>query len=148
MQKAYFHHITNYVSQQHWQVGLGNVKPSAYLDVEMSETQLNLLNPSYKDVVRGFLTYSAKGKGALSKIAKRKIDMIDGNPSSWAKLLNDGKRLKQIKDHNDMIAAVAEVTADVERRREVNKEKKEAKLHRGMRRRDKPRRKRQRRRRR
>ncbi len=52
--------------------------------------------------------------------------MIDGNPNNWAKLLNYNERLKQIKDHNDIVAAVAEVTADVERWREVNTEEEAA----------------------
>ena len=62
----------------------------------------------------------------MTEIVKRNIDMIDGNPNNWAKLLNDNERLKQIKDHNDIVAAVAEVTADVERWREVNTEEEAA----------------------
>ena len=80
----------------------------------MTDTQLTLLNPTQRDVLKGHMLYDVKGKGAITKIAKRRIDMIDGNVNSYSKVLNSPKRLRLIKEHNDLIAAVAEVSAEVE----------------------------------
>ena len=39
IQMEYFHHITNRVAHQHWDIRHANVKPGNCLDVEMSEVQ-------------------------------------------------------------------------------------------------------------
>ena len=70
IQREYFHHITNYVSRQHWKIGHANVKPGDYIDVEMSEVQQVLLNPTPKDMLIGFMTYNVKGKGDVQKFPK------------------------------------------------------------------------------
>ena len=56
IQREYFHHIMNHVSRQNWQIGNANVKPGDCLDVEMSEVQQVLLNPTTKDMLIGFMT--------------------------------------------------------------------------------------------
>ena len=66
----------------------------------MSDNQQNLLNLTQKDVLFGFISYDAKGKGAVQKMAKRRLDLIEGNVSSYSRLLNDPKRLKSLKDFN------------------------------------------------
>ena len=113
-QKSLFAHITNYIARSNWSIGSKPVQPSPYLDVEMSTTQRNILNPTQKDVLLGFISYSVKGKGAVQKIAKRKIDLIEGNINSYSRFLNDPKRLDAIKDHNELCAAVVEVSAELE----------------------------------
>ena len=81
----------------------------------MSDVQRNLLNPTPKDVLLGFITYDVvKGKGAVQKIAKRKIDFIDGNINSYSRLLNNPKRLEAIRDHAQLVATVAEVSAEAD----------------------------------
>jgi len=40
--------------------------------------------------------------------------MVSGNVSSYSRLLNGDKRLKQLQDYNELAAAVALVSADVE----------------------------------
>ena len=40
--------------------------------------------------------------------------MVSGNVSSYSHLLNGDKRLKQLQDYNELAAAVALVSADVE----------------------------------
>ena len=75
----------------------------------MSDAQRNLLNPTPKDVLLGFITHDVRGKGAVQKIAKRKIDLIEGNVNSYSRLLNNPKRLGAIKDHAQLVATVAEV---------------------------------------
>ena len=92
----------------------------------MSDAQSTLLNPTPKDVLLGFITYDVKGKGAVQKIAKRKIDFIEGNVNSYSRLLNNPRRLESIKDHVELVATVAEVSAeadDEKARKKLRREK-------------------------
>ena len=69
----------------------------------------------------GFILYDVKGKGAKTKMAKRRLDMITGNVSSCSRCLNDSKRLKMIEEVNQLAATVAEVTADMDAEKERKK---------------------------
>ena len=73
----------------------------------MSDNQRDLLNPTQNDFLFGFISYDAKGKGAVHKIAKRRLDVIEGNVNSYSKLLNDPKILKIINNFNQLCASVA-----------------------------------------
>ena len=57
IQKYFFLHVTNYVSQKKWDIGHANVTLSGYLNIEMSDNQLTLLNPTQNDVLFGFIAY-------------------------------------------------------------------------------------------
>ena len=83
-----------------------------------------LLNPTQKDVLIGFTTYNVKGKGAVQKFAKREICCIEGNANRYLNLLNHPERLEAIKEHNQLSAAVAEVTAEQHLSKEAKKQKK------------------------
>ena len=72
IQKYFFLHVTNYVAQKNWDIGNANVTPSGYLNIQMSDNQRTLLNPTQKDVLFCFIDYDAKGKGSVQKIAKRR----------------------------------------------------------------------------
>ena len=78
----------------------------------MSDNQRTLLNPTQNDVFFGLIDYDAKGKGAVQKIAKRRLDVIEGNVNSYSKMLNNTKILKIIKDFNQICASVAEVSEE------------------------------------
>jgi len=121
-QSKLFHHMTNYAAQMMWD-SKKKLQPSAYLDANMSEDQTELLQPSYKNTLQGFIMYDVKGKGAQNKLAKRRLDMISGNVSSYSRCLNDPKRLKQIKEMNQLAATVASVTAEMEEEKRAQAEK-------------------------
>ena len=92
----------------------------------MSDVQRNLLNPTPKDVLLGFITYAVKGKGSFQKIAKRKIDFIEGNVNSYSRQVNNRKKLEAVKDHAQLVATVAEVSAeadDEKARKKLRREK-------------------------
>jgi len=57
----------------------------------------------------------------VNKLAKRRLDMISGNIASHARCLNSTNRLKQIEEANQLVATVAEVSADVENEKEAQK---------------------------
>ena len=76
----------------------------------MSDNQQNLLNLTQKDVLFGLISYDTKREGSVQKIAKIRLDVIEGNVNSYSKFLNDPKRLKSIKYFNQIFASVAEVS--------------------------------------
>ena len=49
--------------------------------------------------------------------------MISGNVASYARCLNSTKRLKQIQEVNELVATVAEVTADIGKEKTAQKVK-------------------------
>ena len=64
-----------------------------------------------------FIAYDVKWKVAVHKIAKRRLDVIEGNVNIYSKLLNDQKILKTIKDFNQICALVAEVSEEFEQQK-------------------------------
>jgi len=111
VQTKLFHHMTNFAAQSMWNAKK-SLEPSSCLDVSITEQQKDLLTPTCKNTLMGFILYDVKGKGAKNKVAKRCIDMISGNMSSHSRCLNDVKRLKQLEEVNQLTATVAEVTAE------------------------------------
>ncbi|KAG7354098.1 hypothetical protein IV203_003454 [Nitzschia inconspicua] len=93
-----------------------NREASQYLNVEMSKKQQNLINPSYKHVLIGFICCDVRGGGgAKQKIAHRRTNMVESNVNSYGRCLNDPKRLSAMREMDQLIAVVAQVTADQER---------------------------------
>ena len=115
-----FDHLTNYTAQSMWDSNK-ELEPSSYLDAFMSDEQKTLLKPTYKNCLMGYILYDVKGKGATQKLAKRWLDMITGNISSYSRCLNDTKRLKQIQEVNQLAATVAQVTADMDQEKDRKK---------------------------
>ena len=113
-------HVTKFVSRQHWQQA-STVAPSAYLGIDMSVDQVKLFNPKIKDVIIGHIMYDAKGEGAVRKIAKRRLDMIEGGISGYSRLLNSEERLGKIKEVHQLTASCAEITADMESEKQARK---------------------------
>ncbi|KAI2498520.1 hypothetical protein MHU86_15980 [Fragilaria crotonensis] len=110
-QVTFFHHITNFVARQ--ESGKSRILvPSAYLNVEITDEQVELLKPSVKHVLMGAILAEAAGKGARKLIAKRRIDMIDGNIGSYSRLLISDARMEMIRDVNALAAAVAEISKE------------------------------------
>jgi hypothetical protein len=113
-QKELFDHMCNKACESEWNNDKGR-QPSDYVNVEYSNVQQQMLNPSYKHVLMGFICYDVKGEGAKQKIAKRRINLVEGNINSYSRCLNDPGRLASIKKMNQLAASVAVVTADAEK---------------------------------
>ena len=98
LQKVWFDHMTNFVSRQHWNKLDRNLEPSAFLDISISGDQLSLLQPTMKDLLHGSVVISDTiGVGAKKKIAKRRINMFEGNVASYSRLLNSESQWKELK---------------------------------------------------
>jgi hypothetical protein len=85
-QLTFFHHIANFVANQESGNNM-NLVPAAYLNVEVSADQVQLLKPMQKYVMMGSILKDLAGKGAYQLIAKRRIGMIDGNIDSYSRLV-------------------------------------------------------------
>ena len=81
---------------------------------EEDNNQKQFFNPLHKYVLLGFITYNVKGKGAKNKLAKQRIDFIDGNVACYSQLLNNAKWLQAVKDVNHLTSFVVEVKANNE----------------------------------
>jgi len=119
---ALFKHMCNYAAQMNWSNDTG-LMPSDALDVHMNDDQRALFNPTYKNVLQGFIMYDVKGSGAKKKLAKRKLDVFEGNVASYSRCLNDDTRMEAMKDFNQLVASVAVICAETE---EDKKKKREA----------------------
>jgi len=62
----------------------------------MSDDQKQMLCPPHKNVLTGHILCDVKGKGAVNKLAKQRLDMISGNVASHARCLNSAEQPKQI----------------------------------------------------
>jgi len=117
VQKKLFTHMTNHTAQMMWDANRNQpLEPSSHLDDRMSDDQKTLLCPSCKNVLMGYILCDVKGKGAAKKLAERQLDVISGNVASHARCLNSTKRLKQIEEACQLVAAVAGVPADARKK--------------------------------
>ena len=98
------------------------VAPATYLDAEITKERNKILNPTTKDVVRGFIVYDTVGEGAKRKISKRRLDMVNGGISSHSQLMNNPARLQTIKKSYRRAAAIADVSAEADAERKKCKE--------------------------
>jgi len=114
--------MCNYAAQMNWSNDTG-LMPSDALDVHMNDDQRALFNPTYKNVLQGFIMYDVKGSGAKKKLAKRRLDVLEGNVASYSRCLNDDTRMEAMKDFNQLVASVAVICAETE---EDKKKKREA----------------------
>ncbi|KAL9182733.1 hypothetical protein ACHAXT_004012 [Thalassiosira profunda] len=123
---ALFCHMTNFVASNHgWHKG-GSLTPSSYLHLEISEEQVDLLNPTPRDVQLGAIIDQCVGAKAQKVIAKRRVDMVAGNVQSYARILNGPAQLSKIRTYNDLAASMAEYKRERAQREEKAREQKKA----------------------
>ncbi|KAG7372912.1 hypothetical protein IV203_033636 [Nitzschia inconspicua] len=65
---------------------------------------------------------TGRGGGAKQKIAQRRLNIVDGNVNSYARCLNDPRRLASMREMDQLISAVAQVAADQAREKVERKE--------------------------
>ena len=92
-----FVHMTNFVACNHgWHTG-ADLVPSSHLDVAITRDQVDLLNPTPRDVQIGAIIDQCTGRKAKKVIAKQRIDFVSGNVNSHACILNGPQQLSKIK---------------------------------------------------
>ena len=120
----WFKYLSNQACNTHWGKATEPLRQSAYLGLEISKDQLELLNPSIGDLMLSKMEEDTIGAKAKKKIARRRHDFIDGSAKSYAKILNCPTRMRRLEDYNKMQACLAEVLAG------RGEEKKQRKLER------------------
>jgi len=108
---ALFRHMCNFTAATHGYANDGDLTPSNYLDVHVSGEQRKLLNPSYRDVLIGEILDQSTGVKATKKLAKRRIEFVNGNVNSYARVLNGQAQMDAIKTYNDLAASLAILTS-------------------------------------
>ena len=96
---AFFSHITNFVSQRHSVITRGRqfLEPMAYLNVENTDEQRYLLQPTAADVLVGNLLEDSLGQNAKKKIPLRHINLCLGMLQATAGCSTILKHLNTLK---------------------------------------------------
>ena len=112
--------------------------PSPYLQIEHSPEQIEMLNPTARDVQMGAIIDQCSGQKATKKIARRRLEFMEGNINSYARILNGPKQLERIKTFTDLSASVAVLKREGEEKEaEGKKEKKRQEEEKAQRRKQK-----------
>ncbi len=83
------------------------LEPRAYLNVEISDEQRYLLQPTAADVLVGNLLKDSLGQNAKKKIPSRCINFMSGNVASYSWVLKNSEALKHIEDANMLSACIS-----------------------------------------
>ena len=100
--------MTNFVSCNHGWLKGGDLLPSSYLDIKITNDQAILLSPTPRDVQLAEIIDQCIGKKSEKMIARRRIDFISGNVNSYARILNGPVQLDKIRTYNDLTASLSE----------------------------------------
>ena len=99
-------HYTNYTATAHCITSaienknglIVDLEPAAGLNVEASDIQRSLLNPTSRDVIVSDIIDKEKVGRAKNKEAKREQFFMTGNTNSYSILLNDENSMELILD--------------------------------------------------
>jgi hypothetical protein len=69
------------------------LEPSSFLDVEVTDDQRYLLQPTASNVLVGNILEDLIGQNAKKKIPKRCVYMMSGNIASYSHVMNNKKTL-------------------------------------------------------
>ena len=120
-----FHHMTDYTARKHFKSH--TITSSSYLDVDITDDQIDLLHPSALDCISGYIMDGLVGRNSKKRLAKRRLNMVDANISSYCVLLNGIERIELVREVNELAAACGEVSKEVEEKREERANEKERK---------------------
>lgn len=130
VQAKVFNHFSNFTCTKHImdnkkKKSQVQLEPSSGLNVELSEDQRHLLNPTFKDVQISELIDQAQGERAKKKEAKRRQDILSGNIGSYSAILNTEDKLQNFKDYNNLSTSLAMYNAEKDAKAKASSKKKE-----------------------
>jgi hypothetical protein len=104
--------------------------PRAYLNVEITNKQRYLLQPTAVDVFVGNILEDSLVQNAKKKIPSQHINFLSGNIASYSRVLNNSKVIQHIEDVNMLSVCLSKISESRELAKDAAKEKKaqEAKL--------------------
>ncbi len=123
---AFFSHITYFVSQRPSVITRGHqfLEPGAFLNVEITDEQRYLLQPTAADILVCNLLKDSLGQNAKKKIPSQCINFISGNVASYSQELNNSEALKHIEDANMLSACTCMISESRKLAKDAAKEKK------------------------
>ncbi len=98
--------------------------PSAYLDIEVTNDQRFLFQPTAADVLLGSILEDSIGQNAKKKIPKWRINFLSGNIASYSWSINNPAALDQIMDTSNLANCLATISEYKEAAKDAAKEKK------------------------
>ena len=122
-QEKLFKHVVKFRNRMNYDKT--KISVSDHLNVEVSEDQQRLLNPTVLDTVAGFLLKDAQGDGAKKRLPQRRLNFVDGQVSAHCSILNSDDRLKLINLSNEVAAVMADIQNDRSQEREKTRARKE-----------------------
>ena len=75
--------------------------------MEVTDEQKELLNPTSRDVQTGAFLYQCVGKKAERKISRWRLDIVQGNINSYARILNGSAQLDNIRTFTQLAASMS-----------------------------------------
>eukprot|EP00957_Ditylum_brightwellii_P010969 831120-Ditylum_brightwellii.AAC.1 len=99
--------MNNLAAQTEW--SKTKQKVTDWLGCDVSEDNLNGLNPRPVDVIIGFIMQDIRGDGLKMKLAAQRLNDIDDCILSWVCVLNNETRMKQVRGANKVAMAVADI---------------------------------------
>jgi hypothetical protein len=80
-----------------------------------------------EDLIMGAAVAETMGEGAKKKLAKRRLEAMEGNVASYSHVLNSTERMVAIKEAKALHVVVAEVSAEIETEKLMRAQNKESK---------------------
>ena len=80
--------------------GNGRRAASSYIDVDISNDQYRLVNPTPLDCISGYIMEDAIFDRALKRLHQQSLNIIDGYISSYCSILNSPEQLHIINQSN------------------------------------------------
>jgi hypothetical protein len=98
MADSFFTHITNFVAKRHSVITRGHqfLEPRSYLNVEITDRQRYLLQPTAADIFVGNILEDSPVQNAKKKIPSRHINFLSGNIPSYSQVLNNSEAIQHI----------------------------------------------------
>ena len=79
------------------------------LDVDISNDQYRLVNPTPLECIPGYIMEDAIGDRALKRLTQQMMKLIDGYISSYFSVINSPKRLSMIKQANKLASVLCDI---------------------------------------
>ncbi len=100
------------------------LEPRAYLNIEITDQQCYLLQPTAADVLVGNLLKDSLGQNAKKNIPLQHINLMSGNVASYSRVLNNSEALKHVEDANMLSACISTISESRKLAKDAAKEKK------------------------
>ena len=88
--------------------------------IEYTQDQVDLLNPTPRDVQLGAIIDQCAGASAKKVIAKRRVGFVTGNVNSYAWVLISLAQLDKIKTYNQLSAYIVELQRERDKEKETS----------------------------